>query len=233
MLRSLPDGAEFPVWTTKALHRPREFGIRPHNELQRLPEGAEVIGRVRFWSRAVSQGAVRLNSAAGWIGLIVLVLGVAAGIAVPLVYRISHWLTAIVLMGIFIVVVLEGTYSVWRATEEERATLAGSEAGRSGKADLRFELRGNGELFLFIRNLGPAEASAITVSGALDNGFFERISGFASSIQPDTEQGLLINPSGYAINYGHSQWELEVSWEDGAGHHDKESFTATRSTSAK
>jgi hypothetical protein len=61
-----------------------------------------------------------LNSVAGWVTLIILVLGVAAGIAVPLVFDLSPWLTAVVLMGLFIVVMLEGSYRVWRETDQQR-----------------------------------------------------------------------------------------------------------------
>jgi hypothetical protein len=163
---------------------------------------------------------------------VVLVLGAAVGIAVPLVFSLSPWVTAVVLMGLLIAVLLEGTYSVWNATDQKRAALVGSETQRLAHANLNFELRrsDNGELFLFIHNLGPAEARAISISGALDSGSFEEIPGFASIIQPNAEQGLLINPDGRHILYGHSQWELEVDWEDGAGRHEKESFVATRGT---
>ena len=171
--------------------------------------------------------------------MIVLVLGVSAGIAVPLVFSLPHWVTAVVLMGLFIAVLLEGTYNVWHATERERATLASRETQRLADetqrlthANLDFELRSEeGELFLYIHNLGPAEARAISVSGALSNGMFENIFGFASVIQPNAKQGVLINPSGYQIVAGHSRWELEVNWEDGSGRHEKEHFLATRRTS--
>jgi hypothetical protein len=190
-----------------------------------------MFNRAKFWWSSVSRGVVRLNSAAGWVGLVVLVLGVAAGIAVPLVFSLSHWVTAVVLMGLFIVVLLEGTYSVWYATDQQRSELAGNKAQQLARANLDFELRGNSELFLFVRNLGPAEARAISVSGEQDNGFFRKIPGVARIIQPNAEHGVLINPGGFQIILGWSRWDLEVDWEDGAGRHEKESFTATRRTS--
>jgi hypothetical protein len=158
-------------------------------------------------------------------------LGAAAGIAVPLVYSISHWLTAVVLMGVFILALLEGTYRVWDSTDQQRAALTSEAAQQPASASLDFELRGNGELFLFIRNEGSAEARKILIGGALDNGVFENIVGFPTTLQPNTERGVLINPSGYNIIAGHSRWDLEVSWEDGAGRHEKEEFIATRRTS--
>ena len=79
-----------------------------------------MLDRLEFWWSSLSQGVRQLNTAAGWLGLAVLVLGVAAGIAVPLVFSLSIWLTAVVLMSLFIVIILEGTYRVWRAVEQER-----------------------------------------------------------------------------------------------------------------
>ena len=79
-----------------------------------------MLDRVKFWWRSLSLGADRLYGAAGWLALVVLILGVAAGIAVPLVFKLTSWLTAVVLMGFFIVVLLEGTYRVWHATERQR-----------------------------------------------------------------------------------------------------------------
>jgi hypothetical protein len=190
---------------------------------------AGMLNRAKFWWSSVTRGVIRLNDAAGWVGLVVLVLGVAAGIAVPLVFSLSHWVTAVVLMGLFIVILLEGTYSVWYATDQQRAALASSQTQRLARANLDFELRVGGvELFLFIRNLGPAEARAISVSGKLDNGSFAKIPGVASIIQPNAEHGVYVNPSGFYILDGLSRWDLEVDWEDGTGSHEKESFTATR-----
>jgi len=44
---------------------------------------------------------------AGWLGLIVLVLGAAAGVTVPLVFHLSHWLTAVILAAVVVAVVLD------------------------------------------------------------------------------------------------------------------------------
>jgi hypothetical protein len=84
-----------------------------------------MLDRLKFWWSSLSQGVGQLYNAAGWLGLVVPILGIAAGIAVPLVFSLSLWLTAIVLMGLFIVVVLEGTYRVWRATGQERDAAKG------------------------------------------------------------------------------------------------------------
>lgn len=190
--------------------------------------------RAKFWWSSVSRGVVQLNSAASWVGTVVLLLGIAAGIAAPLVFSVSPWVTAVVLMAVFIAVLLEGTYNVWYATEQQRAKLAESETQRLAHANLDFELRGDSnELFLIIPNRGPAEARAISVSGALSNGFFEKIPGLPSTIQLNTENGGLINQSGFQIIAGNSRWDLEVDWEDGTGRHEKESFTATRHTSSR
>ena len=79
-----------------------------------------MLDRVRFWWLALSQGTVTVNSTVGWLGLVVLILGVTAGITVPLVFHVSHWLTAVIVMGVLVVVVLEGSFRVWAATDRER-----------------------------------------------------------------------------------------------------------------
>ena len=161
-----------------------------------------MVDRAKFWWNSVSRGAVRLNSAVAWVGLVVLVLGVAAGIAVPLVFSLSHWVTAVVLMGIFIAVLLEGTYNVWHATDQKRANWPVAHPSAATHAHLDFELRGNGELFLVVRNLGPAEARAISVSGLLSNGSSRAISRDPSVIQPNAEQGRLISRAGIKSSLG-------------------------------
>jgi len=65
-------------------------------------------------------GTTSLNTWVGWFGLVVLVLGVAAGITVPLVFHVSHWVTAIIIMGAVLVVVAEGSYLEWKDADELR-----------------------------------------------------------------------------------------------------------------
>jgi hypothetical protein len=90
-----------------------------------------MLDRVKFWWLALRQGIRAMNSAAGWLGLVVLTLGVAAGIALPLVFHVSHWLTAVIVMAVLWVAVLEGSYRVWAATDRERkAALAQASAKR-------------------------------------------------------------------------------------------------------
>lgn len=79
-----------------------------------------MIDRLRFWSYALIKGAGQLNTASGWLSLIILVLGVAVGITVPLVFKLSSWLTAVVLLALLILVFLEGTYRVWHAANLQR-----------------------------------------------------------------------------------------------------------------
>jgi hypothetical protein len=83
-----------------------------------------VRDRFSFWWRALSRGVEPLDSAARVVALVVLILGVAAGITVPLVFDVSPWLTAVVLMGLFIVIILEGSYRVWRLTDQDRRAAA-------------------------------------------------------------------------------------------------------------
>jgi hypothetical protein len=82
-----------------------------------------VRNRATFWWRAVQQGAGQLNSLAGWVGLVVLVLGTAVGVAVPQVYHVSHWLTAVVLLGLLVLVLAEGAYRIWRQTADREQEL--------------------------------------------------------------------------------------------------------------
>jgi hypothetical protein len=62
-----------------------------------------VLDWLNFWWRTLSQGSGSLNNAAGWLSLIVLVLGVAAGVTVPLVFHASHWLTAVIVMAAVVI----------------------------------------------------------------------------------------------------------------------------------
>jgi hypothetical protein len=88
-----------------------------------------MLDRPRFWWRAVSRGATSLNSWASWFGLIVLVLGIAAGVTVPLVFHVSRWVTTGVIMGAVLVVVAEGSYLEWKdAGELRRKTEAALES---------------------------------------------------------------------------------------------------------
>ena len=82
-----------------------------------------------FWLKALSKGVGQLNSAAGLVGAVILVLGIAAGIAVPQVSHISHWLTAVVLLCLLVVVLALGSYRVWSETDEaSKAAAAGGAA---------------------------------------------------------------------------------------------------------
>jgi hypothetical protein len=88
--------------------------------------------RLAFWWRALTRGAAQLNTAAGWLGLAVLILGVAAGIAVPLVFHVSPWLTAVILLALLAIVVLEGSYRIWKATDSAReSAVADRDAARA------------------------------------------------------------------------------------------------------
>lgn len=91
-----------------------------------------ILDRSRFWWRAVRQGTASLNTSAGWLSLVVLALGVAAGITVPLVLHVSHWVTAVIILGAALVVVAEGSYLEWKATDELRrkaeSALGGAQA---------------------------------------------------------------------------------------------------------
>jgi hypothetical protein len=74
-----------------------------------------------FWGRVLQAGLTPLNTAGGWAGTIILLAGAAAGIVVPVVSHISPWLTAVVLLGLLVVVIAEGGYRVWHATDQSRA----------------------------------------------------------------------------------------------------------------
>lgn len=76
--------------------------------------------RARFWWNSLSRGISELYDAAGWVGLIVLILGVGAGIAVPLVFSLSPWLTAVVLLALFLLTMAEGAYHVWKEIDRQR-----------------------------------------------------------------------------------------------------------------
>jgi hypothetical protein len=79
-----------------------------------------MLNRARFWCRAVSRGVTSLNTWAGWFGLTALMLSVAAGITVPVVFHVSHWVTAVIIMAAVVAVVAEGSYLEWEAADELR-----------------------------------------------------------------------------------------------------------------
>jgi hypothetical protein len=49
-----------------------------------------------------------------------------------LVFSVSHWLTAVILLAAFIVLMLEGTYRVWEKTDQNREA-TGESLEASGK----------------------------------------------------------------------------------------------------
>jgi hypothetical protein len=79
-----------------------------------------MLDRPRFWWCVASRGITTLNTWAGWLALITLVLGVTAGITVPLVFHLSHWVTAVIAMGTILIVVAEGSYLEWKDADESR-----------------------------------------------------------------------------------------------------------------
>ena len=79
--------------------------------------------RLRFWGRTLQAGVTPLNTLGGWAGTIILIAGAAVGIVVPVVSHISLWLTAVVLLGLLVLVVAEGAYHVWHITDQDRAEL--------------------------------------------------------------------------------------------------------------
>jgi hypothetical protein len=86
--------------------------------------------RAKFWWQVLNRGANGLNIAAGWFSLIVLILGVICGVTVPLVLHLSPWLGAVIVMAAVVVVVLEGSYCVWVATEAARAAAVADAAAK-------------------------------------------------------------------------------------------------------
>lgn len=87
--------------------------------------------RVKFWLKVLRRGAIPLNSAAGWLGTVILILGIA-GIVVPLVFHLPPLLIAVVLVSLLVLVVAEGSYRAWHDTDEERKqAIAEREAARN------------------------------------------------------------------------------------------------------
>jgi hypothetical protein len=97
-----------------------------------------VRDRARFWWRALKWGAERLNNAAAWFSLAVLILGAAAGLTVRLVFHESLWLTAIVLLALLVLVMFEGTYRVWHVTDQDRVTAASERDAAKQEIQSRF-----------------------------------------------------------------------------------------------
>ena len=95
--------------------------------------------RLKFWWKVLRRGAIQLNSAAGWAGTVILLLGAAAGIVVPLAYHLPHWVTAVVLLALLVIVVAEGSYQVWHATDQARTAAATEQDKAVCEIERRFE----------------------------------------------------------------------------------------------
>lgn len=63
-------------------------------------------------------GVKPLDTVARWLGVVVLLLGIA-GIAVTFVFHLPWPLIVVILLGIMLVVVAEGAYRVWHKTNQD------------------------------------------------------------------------------------------------------------------
>jgi uncharacterized protein YjbI with pentapeptide repeats len=121
-----------------------------------------MLDRLRFWVRALSRGAASLNTLAGWLSLVVLLLGVAAGIAVPLVFHVSHWVTAVAVMAAVFVGALEGSYLEWK--DADIARRAAESALKAAHTELEAARRAasDADASLALRRLELTEQSQVT-----------------------------------------------------------------------
>jgi hypothetical protein len=81
--------------------------------------------RLWFWWRVLRLGTGQVNALAGWLGTIILVIGIIAGVTVSLVFHLSPWLIAVILLSLLVLVTAEGGYQVWRECDQERRTAEG------------------------------------------------------------------------------------------------------------
>ena len=101
---------------------------------RRRPEHTATAGvQPQLTPRVATQAPLRGGyEVSGWLGLAVLVIGTAAGITVPLAFHVTHWLTAVVLLAILVVLVSEGTYRAWSEVDAEReAAVAQADSERT------------------------------------------------------------------------------------------------------
>jgi len=97
-----------------------------------------VRDRLTFWWKALRLGTSQLNNAAGWAGTIIIVLGIT-GVVVPLVFDLPYLLIAVVLLGLLVIVVAEGSYQVWHATDQVRTAAATERDEAVCEIEHRFE----------------------------------------------------------------------------------------------
>ena len=76
--------------------------------------------RLCYWWRVLRMGAGQFNVVAGWAGTIILAVGAIAGFAVTVQFHLSHWLIAVIVLGLLVCVTAEGGYRVWHKSEKER-----------------------------------------------------------------------------------------------------------------
>lgn len=75
--------------------------------------------RIKFWLRMLGTGVKPLDTMARWIAVAVLLLGIA-GITVTFVLHLPWPLSVVIFIGLLLLVVLEGAYRIWHATDQER-----------------------------------------------------------------------------------------------------------------
>jgi hypothetical protein len=97
-----------------------------------------VKDRLTFCWKALRLGTRQLNAAAAWVGTIVLVLGFA-GIVVPLVLHKPHWVIAVILLALLVLVVAEGSYQVWHRADEDRAAAEAERDSAKAEVARRFD----------------------------------------------------------------------------------------------
>ena len=121
-----------------------------------------MLDRFRFWVRALSRGAASLNTLAGWLSFVVLLLGVAAGITVPLVFHVSYWVTAVAVISVALVGALEGSYLEWKDTETARRTAESVLTGTRTELEATRHEDANAGVALALRRLELAEQGQVT-----------------------------------------------------------------------
>jgi len=92
--------------------------------------------RIKLWLRVLRAGVKPLDTMARWIAVAVLLLGVA-GITVTLVLHLPGPLTVIILMGLLLVVVLEGAYQIWDETDQGRLSAEAARDAAQQKLEAR------------------------------------------------------------------------------------------------
>lgn len=122
--------------------------------------------RIELWLRMLETGVKPLDTAARWIAVVTLLLGIA-GITVTFVLHLSWPLVVIILMSVLLAVVLEGAYRIWYLTDQER--LSAEAARDASQRELQAQQGAHEEQIASLRAPQPGSSPQSGLEAVITN----------------------------------------------------------------